>query len=124
MFIVAFVKRESTQVRRHLFHTYLASLVIFLIYLIVFVTTQDLTSYIRSACNGINDVITWSDCADDIDSLIWLFVAIYALFIIIVRGFFVRILHAWYKESLASGGGSDQKTYQNLEGHNHRDSHH
>ena len=123
MFIFAFVKRESTQVRRHLFHTYLASLVIFLIYLIVFVTTQDLTGYIRSACNGINDVFTWNDCAEDINDLIWLFVAIYALIIIIIRGFFVRILHAWYKQAVANSGGAD-KTYQNLEGHNHRDSHH
>ena len=98
MFTVSFIKRNHQKVRNSLFMSYLASLVIFLVYAIIWLCTQSLAELTARTCNTINrtDDI-WSSCYDDISNFIWVFIIIYLLLIVLVRGFFVRILY-YYKE--------------------------
>ena len=102
MFVVGFIKQDNPLVRKALFFVYLASLVIFLIYLITFVATQDVTTYIDQICNWYNDHFdnlgSWDNCSADISDLLWVFVIIYALIVILVRGFFCRVLYGWWRE--------------------------
>ena len=102
MFFLGFLKQENPKFRSYLFFVYLASLVIFLVYLITFVATQDVTTYIDSICSWYNghfdNVGSWDECSSDISDLLWVFVAIYALIVILVRGFFCRVLYGWWKE--------------------------
>ena len=85
--------------------------------------TQNLDGIIGRVCNGVNNAITWEECASDIESTIWVFVGIYVLLVILVRGFLVRILYYYAeeaKEEVHHGG-----SYNQLQGHHGRsNSHH
>ena len=124
MFAASFIKRDSHHIRNSLWMAYAASLILFIIYLIWFVVTQDVTKFIGRICDGINDAISWSDCTDDISDLLWVFVTIYAALVILVRGFFVRVLYWWYRDSVV-----ENEKYQELSGkainddHHHKDHH-
>ena len=114
MFLLSFVKRHSHGVRYSLFLTYLASFILFLVYMIIYIATQDLTEYVNRLCNDINKASPWdwNHCQDDIENKIWVAVAIYAILVLSIRGYFARILYYYSKEA------KTDKEYDELSGHN------
>ena len=77
MFLVSFVRRQNYSLRKSLFLSYLVSMLLFLGYFIYFCVTQDMNDIIKSSCDTFNSVITWAECALDLQSTIWAFIAIY-----------------------------------------------
>ena len=119
MFGASFVKRDSHKVRQSLWMTYAASLILFIIYLVWFTATQNMTTWIDRGCGAVTDVVTWDTCAEDVKSLLWVFVTIYALLVILVRGFFVRVLYWYYKDAV-----HNEEKYATLNSSHAHDSHH
>ena len=117
MFIFTFVKHYSPKVRRHLFHTYVVNLILFLVYMIYWLVTQPLTPMVDRICNGVNKVFDWSNCATDVEDTIWVFVMIYTVILVLVRLMFIRILYHYWKEVADEHHGHDsqhQQQYQTL----------
>ena len=85
-----------------MFHSYLVSLILFLGYAIYYICANDIDVILTRVCNVANDVpaVNWDDCVSDIGDVMWVFLVMYALFVILLKGGFCHILYYYYKEAL------------------------
>ena len=118
MFVISFIKPAHYQVRKSLFLTYLASLVLFAIYFLYFVFTEDMDKVIERSCDRITTFFSWDDCASDMESAIWAFIIAYAVLVFCVRGFFVHILWHYAQEANERHQDKTAAAYQTLSGKN------
>ncbi len=116
-FAIALFQKDGPW-RSHLFHSYLVGFILTLIYVIYFCffsgKVQDSGNDI---CRVVEKAISWDNCESTVDGYIWWFVGIYLVLLILVRLFFVRLLHA-FKEQ----GEKRANEYKELHGHNHNSS--
>ena len=116
MFTLSLIKRNSHSVRKSLFLTYLATLLLFVVYAAYYVITQDMGTMVGRFCDQINRAASWDECADDLSDVIWVFLITYAVFILLIRTFFCRILYYYSKEAQPSQRTDGQQKYQSLAG--------
>ena len=96
-FFIACCQRENVLVRRGLFLIYAFFLACSVVYMIVFCATVDIDSYVSSLCLSLMSV--GSGCYDTISGTFWGFFAAYAITVLLLKLFFVRILYYWYQET-------------------------
>ena len=54
---------------------------------------------------------SWDNCYDSINDYLWWFVSIYLTLLILIKLFFVRILHAWKEQGIVR---AHDRNYENL----------
>ena len=116
MFVFSFVKHNSPRIRRHLFHSYLVSLILFVAYMTYWFITQPLDPFVSRVCDGVNKVANWSECASDVENVIWVFVMIYCVLVVLIKAIFIRILYYYYKE--VADDHHHNQSYNSLSGNN------
>ena len=108
--------------RSHLFHSYLVGFILTLIYAIYYCffsgNTQDNADLI---CRSVTKAFTWENCENTVEDYMWWFVALYLILLILVRLFFVRILHAFKEQGQVRAAAAD---YNKLSGEHHHDADH
>jgi len=121
-FITSFVRKHSHQTRHHLYHSYLLGFIITLIYTLWYCFfSGDVSDRADEICKSdFADWFNWSDCDDDVDDFIWVFVGIYLVFMISIRLYFVRVLYYYAKEIEPT----HDRPYHKLDEAHHHDPHH
>ena len=118
-FVVSFIKKDGAY-RSHLYHAYLIGFILTLIYVFYFCFfSGKVQNRAQNICGTAEKVINWENCDQTVDDYIWWFVALYLITLIMVRLFFVRLLHAWKDQGEVRGA-----EYKNLDGHGNNKEHH
>ena len=97
--------------------SYLVGFIIFLIYLVWYCFFSDkVEDGAHAFCESwAIDWINWDGCDDFMNDFMWVFVGVYLFFIIILRGFCVRILY-YYAKDIDPKLKTGEAPYQQLAG--------
>ena len=119
-FITSFIRKDCHKTRQSLYMSYGLGFIIFLIYLVWYCFISDeVESRAHNFCHS--TVVGWTDwenCDDFMNDFLWVFVGVYLFFLIILRGFCVRILYYYAKEVDPKEKTGEEQRYLQLAGKN------
>ena len=97
VFCVSLCKSEAQWARDTLFWSYTTSAALFLLGIIIFISTQNLTSFLDTLCDTINEHVTFEDCYN-LSDLVWVIILVYTLVMLCIKGSFLYILNNFRKQ--------------------------